>query len=226
MLHHLTIILSLLANVSAIDKQVEKVCEFLWEEVIEEPNASTFFTLSIAAPEVIRFHRLSDLMEVQALRLLYADLGSDKVDFSVGLFQMKPSFIEELEKRLKEDLVLSRSFEGLIEYAANSPAEIRASRIDRILDPCQSQQYLKAFVGLMQKEHQGFLSCATDEAQVRFLATAYNLGFGYSTKAILDYQKQQNFPHGPKFQGQQNAFGTYSVKIYNQLNNMLCASNF
>jgi len=174
-----------LANVSAIDKQVEKVCEFLWEEVIEEPNASTFFTLSIAAPEVIRFHRLSDLMEVQALRLLYADLGSDKVDFSVGLFQMKPSFIEELEKRLKEDLVLSRSFEGLIEYAANSPAEIRASRIDRILDPCQSQQYLKAFVGLMQKEHQGFLSCATDEAQVRFWRPLTTWALGTVQKPFL-----------------------------------------
>ena len=226
MFRYLIIVLSLHFASPAMEVEVDKTCQFLLQEFIELPDTTAIFTLSIAAPEVIRYRELSNLMEVQALRLMYAELGSAKVDFSVGYFQMKPSFIEELERRLTCDSVLSSAYPELIRYEQSTPAEIREARIDRILDKCTSWQYLQAFRDLIYHEHQEWLNCKSTTEQLRFIATAYNLGFGFNSKEILSYQQQQHFPYGSGFQGEQYAFGTLSVRIYDQLNIMLCASNF
>ncbi len=53
--------------------------------------------ISIVLPELIRWNALQDIMETTALELLYVEKGKDGADFSIGYFQMKPSFIENLE---------------------------------------------------------------------------------------------------------------------------------
>lgn len=226
MLYYLTFTFAAFFSSEMIEEKLNETCEFLLQEVIETPDSVSFFALAMAAPEVMRYRELSNLIEVQALRLMYAELGSEKLDFSVGFFQMKPSFVEELERRLSRDAVLRLKYSELITYEQKPIAAIRQERINRILDPCKSQDYLRAFAELMHFEHQEFLNCANTREQLCFLSTAYNLGFGYETQAILDYQDRQNFPYGSKFQGEQYAFGTLSVRIYDQLNNMLCDLNF
>ena len=53
---------------------------------------------SIDFPELIRYSVLKDKMEGYILMTFYKLHGSKFSDYSVGYFQMKPSFIENLEK--------------------------------------------------------------------------------------------------------------------------------
>lgn len=228
MLYRLTLLLAIVWPVSSIDEQVMETCEFFINEVIDEKNqtdASLAFTLSIAAPEYIRYRELSNLMEVQALRLMYAELGSEQVDFSVGYFQMKPSFIETLETKIRDDEVLQNEFADLIGFYSSNHAGIRQERIDRILDVKYCVRYLQAFEQLVRENYAKDLEGLTLRQSLHFMATAYNLGFGQSGEAIQKYQSKQNFPHGPHYTGDQYAFGDLSVRIYSQLNKLLCIPN-
>lgn len=228
MLYRLTLALAVFWPVSSIDQQVKETCDFLMEEVISRyPKADTSFafTLSIAAPEHIRYREVSNLMEVQALRIMYAELGSGQVDFSVGYFQMKPSFIEALEVEIRNDEQLQNEYADLIGFYASDAAGIRQERIDRILNLEYSVKYLQAFEELIKKQYATELNGLTIKQTLHFIATTYNLGLGNSGSAIRNYQNKQNFPHGPHFNGDQHAFGDISIRIYSQLNKLLCTPN-
>lgn len=227
MLYRLTLLLAIIWPASSMDEQVNETCEFLISEVIlkGQTDASLAFTLSIAAPEYIRYRELSNLMEVQALRLMYAELGSEQVDFSVGYFQMKPSFIEMLEVEVRNDEVLQTEFADLIGFYSVDASGIRQERIDRILDIKYCILYLKAFEALVRKKYAMELEGMTIPQSLHFMATAYNLGLDQSGSVIKKYQSKQNFPHGPHYTGDQHAFGDLSVRIYSQLNKLLCIPN-
>ncbi len=59
------------------------------------------YVKSIVFPETIRYNTFKAFFETSSLELLYINNGSEAVDFSIGYFQMKPSFIEELEVAVK-----------------------------------------------------------------------------------------------------------------------------
>lgn len=228
MLYRLTLALAVFWPVQSMDREIEETCHFLITEVVSNnPDAETSlaFTLSIAAPEHIRYRELSNLMEVQALRLMYAELGSEQIDFSVGYFQMKPSFIETLEVAIRNDEAMQNEFSDLIGFYASDAAGIRQERIDRILNIEYCVKYLQAFEGLMRQQHADELQGLTGQESLHFMATAYNLGLGQSGATIRKYQSKQNFPHGPHYQGDQHAFGDLSVRIFSQLNKLLCIPN-
>ncbi len=227
MLYRLTLLLAIIWPASSIDEQVKETCEFLISEVIPkgQTEPSLAFTLSIAAPEYIRYRELSNLMEVQALRLMYAELGSEQVDFSVGYFQMKPSFIETLEVAIRKDEVLQTEFAELIGFYSSDATGIRQERIDRILDVKYCIRYLQAFEALAWKNYAIELEGLTIQQSLHFMATAYNLGLDQPGKVIKKYQSKQNFPHGSHYTGNQHAFGDLSVRIYSQLNKLLCIPN-
>lgn len=228
MLYRLTLALAVLWPVSSMDQQVRETCDFLMTEVLSnhpEADSTLAFTLAIAAPEHIRYRELSNLMEVQALRLMYAELGSEQVDFSVGYFQMKPSFIEELEVEIRNDEALQIEFADLIGFYASNATGIRQERIDRILDLDYCIKYLQAFEKIIKLQYSRELNGLDTNQTLHFMATAYNLGLGKSGEAIRKYQSKQNFPHGSHFDGEQHAFGDLSVRIYSQLNKLLCIPN-
>ena len=53
--------------------------------------------LAIVFPELLKYTLYQDLLETTALELIYTSYGKSYADFSIGYFQMKPSFIEDLE---------------------------------------------------------------------------------------------------------------------------------
>ena len=226
MLYQLTFALACLWPVSSIDPKIEETCQFLINEVLTENcEPSLIFSLSIAAPEHIRYQELSNLMEVQALRLLYAELGSEQVDFSVGYFQMKPSFVETLEDRIRNDEALQDQYADLIGYYASELSAIRQERIDRILNVKYCKRYLMAFEQILRKEYKADLDPLSPKEQLHFMATAYNMGWGHSTKDIQTYQTRKRFPYGAGYIGEQHAFGDLSIRIFDHLNKLLCIPN-
>ena len=90
--------------------------------------------LSIVFPEVIRFNSFSDFIETKTLEWVYVDYGAEKADFSIGLFQMKPSFIEKLEEATKSDPSLFRPFSDILSYPTTlSAMEIRRKRCGAVV---------------------------------------------------------------------------------------------
>jgi hypothetical protein len=53
--------------------------------------------LSITYPESLRYNEFFDIIESESNEIRYIEYGSKGSDFSIGKFQMKPSFIENLE---------------------------------------------------------------------------------------------------------------------------------
>lgn len=68
-----------------------------WREVFESLEADPAECEAVVFPELLRYSRVQDGVEQAALLALYVQGGKAKADFSVGMFQMKPSFAEQVE---------------------------------------------------------------------------------------------------------------------------------
>ena len=76
------------------------------EPLLAKYHVSYPVAISIIFPEIVRYSALRDKVEISLLKTLYVNLGEDYADFSIGQFQMKPSFAEAI--RRKADSVLGR----------------------------------------------------------------------------------------------------------------------
>jgi hypothetical protein len=118
-------------------------------------------------------------MEIALLKTLYVNLGEDYADFSIGVFQIKPSFAESIREKSSE-LIHGVSFRKKSEF--DNIKEFRKSIVIDLEDPRTEIYYLIAFIKICEKnfgtKRMGVL------AQVKFLATAYNYGFNKSKSDI------------------------------------------
>ena len=155
-------------------------------------NSSVQCMQSIVFPEVMRFHELKDDIETESLLTLYVQFGKEYANFSIGIFQMKPSFAEELEQKAK--LLLSKELYGELQlhYNESEPTAIRLERIERLRDADWQLIYLTAFVGVCNKlyAHKKFSS---EEERMQWYATVYNAGFNKSDNYITQKIGQENF---------------------------------
>jgi len=54
--------------------------------------------IAIVFPEMLRYNENLEEIETQLLKSLYVRFGNRYADFSIGYFQMKPSFAEKIEE--------------------------------------------------------------------------------------------------------------------------------
>ncbi len=144
--------------------------------------------LAIVYPEILRYSQLQDFIETTALEFSYLN-GSNRIDFSIGQFQMKPSFVESLlphesRKSIIENL---KTVEGQLNY----------------LDVFRKQMLLK--YGL---ESNPTLS------RVETLATLYNLGPNTIPSQVRNYQKEKHFPYGYSFDGDQYSYSHIAAQFW------------
>jgi hypothetical protein len=85
----------------------------LIQKMAKKYNQNNMPVLSIVFPEIIRYNAFKDFLETKTLEWLYVEYGKDKADFSIGLFQMKPSFVEKLEKYLQATPSVFYSFSSI-----------------------------------------------------------------------------------------------------------------
>jgi len=196
-----------------VDQAVKYLSAKFGEVLIEEENV---FALLVAAPELIRYSYFQNFLETAGLELLYVQYGADGADFSIGPFQMKPSFIEELEQQVLGNPVLI-VYRSIAAFPTDESNRIREIRINRIQQPKFQLLYLSAFRAYCEYQFAGYLGDATTKEKLRFIATAYNMGFGHSNQDILDYMQQKNFPYGANYPGTQYAYGQLAVDIYQAL---------
>lgn len=148
---------------------------------------------SIVFPEWIRYSYFQDFFETATLELSYIEYGTKYADFSIGQCQMKPSFVEELEKTIREN---ENSLTKYTFILLTGEAETqRKTRLERLKDFQWQMRYLVCFVGIMQHKFAGKIF-ANENEKLAFYATAYNSGFQKSAEMIEKQMKIPTFPYG------------------------------
>jgi len=148
------------------------------------PPAETRIAVAIVFPEIVRFRVLEDEIQVRALKVLYVQLGWKYANFSVGHFQMKPVFAEQLERDY--DRLFSaaeKAAAGIASYDLDDSSPLRNARVLRLNDLYGQAEYLRLFMMIMDKRY-AKLTFADDLAKLRFYATAYNAGYSRGEAAI------------------------------------------
>ena len=144
-----------------------------WEAVFTSLDADSRVCEAIVFPEILRWSKLKDIFEQAALKDRYVREGTAGADFSIGLFQMKPSFAEKVEKAwMKSPL----RYEYGLFFDLQDTDEARRQRIARLSDEKWQCVYLAVFFRLIHEREPSIAAMPEDE-QISMLATAYNRDF-------------------------------------------------
>lgn len=203
------------AFIGAFPTESEQVATF-WRENREEivsglshlTPQERLLAISLVSPEMSQFSEFFDFVELRSLYAIYVTTG--KSDFSVGLFQMKPSFIEDLESRIRHDKDLKARYSSLLPIG--SKREQRRIRLANLSSFMGQLSYLEAFIEIVRKET-GQLAFKDETDRLRYWATLYNSGLSRSYDEIRRLQQIRMFP---KFSRQFN-YSDVCVEFYNKL---------
>lgn len=81
----------------------------------------------------MRYNALKDDIESESLKVLYVQFGKTYADFSIGVFQMKPSFAEGVETLAAQLLPDTIYTELQLAYSENDGEAIREQRLSACL---------------------------------------------------------------------------------------------
>lgn len=165
---------------------------------------------SIVAPEVSQYNVFRDFFEVKALQVKYVKDRS--CDYSVGCFQMKPSFAESLESEIAKSETLRGKYGKMFSYKAKSAADKRSERVERLSSVEWQIKYLAVFVEVARQRTANW-SIKGDAERLRCWATLYNSGFYLSEVRIKYRQKVKQFPRGTR----EFNYSAVALELYNEM---------
>ena len=166
--------------------------------------------ISIIFPELLKYSRYKDILETTALELIYINYGKEQADFSIGYFQMKPSFIESLEEKIIQNNYLNQKYNNLINFKDSSTKSKRKERIARLKTLDWQLRYLNCFYDYLSITY-SVVEWENKESKIRFFATAYNYDFRADKKDIEKWINQKIFPYGLVKGKQQYAYSDIAV---------------
>jgi len=159
-------------------------------ETLDARGISPAFAKALVFPEVIRYSAIRDRLEMHGLITLYVQYGSAYSDFSVGRFQMKPSFAVQVEKDAKKLPADRKTMLG--EVDTSDTPQARLARIQRLDSQEWQLQYLIGFIDIMDQRYGNAFETDNQE-KLRFYATAYNCGYAKTETAIRKKMKESHF---------------------------------
>jgi hypothetical protein len=192
--------------------QNEAIIDDILSDLNEPEKAEV---LAIVFPEIIRWNEFQDVIEISANRALYVNGGSKIGDFSLGSFQMKPSFIEALEKYISQNTDLV-DVENII-LNSKIEKENRKERMARLENFEWQLKYAHTYWIVANHKFRN-LKFQNKQAQIRFFATAYNTGFMKPITEIKAWETRQIFPYGNHHKESQMAFANFSIEFLNNYN--------
>ena len=154
-----------------------------WMEPLLAKNHISYpLAIAIVFPELVRYSALRDKMEITMLKTLYVNLGEDYANFSIGQFQMKPSFAEMIRE---ESQAVSGRRSGITfrqKPYFDDIKDFRKSIVADLEDMKSEFNYLVAFIKLCEKKYK--MNRKDEVIRLKFLATAYNYGIDKSASQI------------------------------------------
>lgn len=179
-------------------------------------NCSTSTLIALVGPELTYYSYLKDGLETLAAEMFYAELGKSYGNFSIGLFQMKPSFIEELEHQVRLNEGEYANFTFIISYLDElPPKEIRKERVNRIKDIRWPYIYLCLFHKICEQKTMS-LNFKSEENQLKYFATLYNTGIYTTRNDTLEMLKKKLFPRC--IDCTKYNYAEISLEIYKKMN--------
>ena len=186
----------------------------LWmKPALEKYNISFKMAVAVIFPELVRYSALRDKMEVTLLKALYKNLGKDYANFSVGHFQMKPSFAEKIRETAAS--AMGRRSKNLFTDISRYEDSVafRTSIIADLEDPKMQLNYLIAFFRICDSR---FNFRKMDEmSRLKFLATAYNSGF-YRSQQEIENMEDKKFFNTKLFRTENYSYAEVALYWYNQ----------
>lgn len=187
-------------------------------EALKKHELTYPVTVSIVFPELVRYSALRDKLETTMLKTLYRNLGADYADFSIGVFQVKPSFAEKIREesrslsgwRMRNMFRKSSSYKNIREY--------RSAIIADLEDPVSEFNYIIAFFKICEKYFS--VEFPDEETKIIFLATAYNTGF-WKSKEEIEKMTGMKFYNTKLFSTENYSYADVSLfwyKKYFQIN--------
>lgn len=149
---------------------------------------------AVVFPELIRYNAIQDKIETFALESLYIQYGKDYANFSIGQFQIKPSFAENIEidflKTFSEQQtkIGALSLRDTIQSQAN-----RSARLQRLKSREEMVNYVCLFFKVMESRYPKWNNT---EEKVKFFASAYNSNYRKSKTEITSFISKKFFHAG------------------------------
>jgi len=151
--------------------------------------------VSVVFPELVRYSAVRDKIEITLLKALYTYKGTEYSDFSVGVFQIKPSCAETVIGEIfrTEDRKLSGYFFKL--HRSLPEVEKRKAILKELEDPEAEFIYVLGMIRLLDKKYEKKPWNMAGE-KVSFYAAAYNAGFNNSEAWIRQQMSAATFHTG------------------------------
>jgi hypothetical protein len=179
---------------------------------ISSENINPNFAVSIVFPEILRYSALKNVIEASALKTLYIQYGSKYSDFSIGYFQMKPSFAEKLEIVWNKFFIKNPNNKSA-RFDTDNSITSRKERIKRLDNIYWQVKYLCMFIKFLDLRHSKLIF-ADECEKLKFYATAYNYSFSANSKTIKS-QINKTFFHTDFVQTNSTKFYSYSdISVY------------
>lgn len=167
--------------------------------------------IAVVFPELVRYSALRDKMEITLLKALYVNLGEDYANFSIGQFQMKPSFAESLHKKVP--LLKGRLRNRMLEKTANKDLrEYRSDIVKDLEDPESQFLYIIAFLKICESVYD--LKTIDETRKIKFLATAYNYSFLKSFGEV-EKMSDKSFFHTKPVKSESYSYADISAYWFN-----------
>jgi hypothetical protein len=147
--------------------------------------------IAVVFPELVRYSALKDKMEVGLLKTLYVNLGNDYADFSIGIFQMKPSFAETIRDEASTYLGRRSGITFKNSSGYDDIKDYRKSILRDLEDPESQVIYLISFLQICEKKFN--LNRLDENRLLKFLATAYNFGIDKKPLEIVRMSDKKFF---------------------------------
>lgn len=196
------------ANALLFLKQHKQDIEEAFPDSVERPVA-----VSCLFPEFLRYSMTHNMLETAMLEALYIKKGTEGADFSIGRFQMKPSFIEKLEAHVSKDSVL-QWYGGIFAYDSERPHHQRKERLERLKDWHWQLRYYQCFFDLTLSKIP--LDERQTERQIQLSSVSYNKNFELSAIQWAAGVDERYFPYGKKYPGEQVSYAQVALDFYHQ----------
>jgi hypothetical protein len=197
----------------------QKALEFIdtnniWIKPVLEKNKIPYAeAVAVVFPELVRYSALRDKMETAMLKTLYRNLGNDYADFSIGVFQVKPSFAEKIREEVYSapGWRAKSVFKKISSY--KNDREYRGAIVSDLENPQSEFNYIIAFFKICGKYFP--LASEDEAARIRILATAYNTGY-WKSKEEIEKMSKLKFFNTTLFRTENYSYADVSLFWYKQ----------
>lgn len=165
--------------------------EYWMKPLLERQRIDYRITMAVIFPEIVRYSALRDMMEITLLKALYVNVGEEYANFSIGNFQIKPSFATLVCENEYSRILRRRGINIPDKKDFKTGRDFRSEIVKTLEDTRAEFNYIIVFMKIC--DHMFDMSQMTDREKVVLISTTYNYGFNHSLEEIQEMAGKHYF---------------------------------